>query len=207
MKIGIFGGSFDPIHIGHLMVAEQMLVELKLDKIVFIPAQINPFKTQTPPIKAKHRVKMTQLAIQDNPQFLLNTLEIKSPPPSYTIDTLLKLKKNYPPSTQFFLLAGSDILENFKNWKEWEKIIQNAKIAIFLREQHHNMKELQQQYPFIILIHSFLIPFSSTQIRSWIAKKKSFRYTLPPKVYDYIQKNKLYQIANSDDGLSCSKTF
>jgi len=205
LKIGLFGGSFDPIHIGHLMVAEQMLYELQLDKILFIPAQINPFKTQTPPIKAKHRVKMTQLAIQNNSQFLLNTLEIKSPPPSYTIDTLLKLKETYPSHTQFFLLAGSDILENFKNWKEWKKIIQNTKIAIFLREHHHNAKELQQQYPFIILPHSFLIPFSSSQIRSWIAQKKPFRYTLPPKVYDYIQKNKLYQIANSDDGLSYHK--
>lgn len=198
MKIGIFGGSFDPVHYGHLMMAEQTREAFELDQVILMPAWMNPFKTGNPPAEAKHRLKMTQIAAEGNSRFLVSSLEAENPETSYTIDTLLKLKKNYPEETEFFLMGGSDLLSGFQNWKQWERILTEARMIIFSRGEE-DARNLKDQYPFILPFHSFTLSLSSTFIRDLIRQGRSIRYLVPEGVREYIEKNSLYQISDSDD--------
>ena len=132
-KIGLLGGSFDPIHFGHLNLAFELMEKRRLDQVWFIPAQVNPLKRNFPPIAIDHRLKMVKLAIEGIPQFKLITLERERPPPSYMIDTLRTLfeeENDASTDRQFYLLLGEDALTDFFLWRSPEEIIQLAPLLI-----------------------------------------------------------------------------
>jgi len=167
-RIGLYGGSFDPVHNGHLEVAGKALRDYGLDEVWFIPANVSPFKTQTPPAAAEHRLKMLEMALAGKPQFKLLSLECERPPPSYTVETLRILKKRHPDS-RFFLIIGKDALKEFAQWKEPEEIKRMAEPIAFKRGE-----------------------ISSSGIRRRIASGESVQEWVPKEIFDYIQQKMLY---------------
>jgi nicotinate-nucleotide adenylyltransferase len=191
-RFGILGGTFDPVHSGHLILAEQLKEELKLQKVIFIPSANPPHKENHPVSSAKDRLKMVKLAIRDNPDFLISDIELKMEGKSYTINTLTRLVKLHKDSELFFLL-GSDVIDELPTWKEPDKIFQKVKVVIALRP---GFDRINPENRFVK--KSFLIPInglniSSTQIRERVRIGKSIRYLVPPGVEKYIQSKNLYR--------------
>lgn len=190
-KVGFFGGTFDPVHFGHINLALQLLELAGLDEVLFCPAARSPFKDQSPTVSAKDRMAMTQLAIQDIPVFKISALEIERPGPSYTIDTLRLLKKE---DIDLYLLLSEDALESFHLWKEFEKIV---KIARPLIGSRGNMRPNIAPSPVHDILEEGLITtrrfeISSTEIREKLKKGLYCGHLIPAKVLSYIKKNNLY---------------
>lgn len=188
-KIGIYGGSFDPVHFAHLTVAEQIREEFDLDLIIWMPTFQNPFKS-THNESDKIRLEMLNLAIQDNPDFLIEDYEIKEKNP-YTVVSLKALKKKYGIDNQYFLMIGSDNIKNFHLWKDSKKILELCTLIVFSRDK--NTQQLKKQFPFALFCDTLQYTLSSTFIRDKIQKNQSIRYLTPDLVIEYIIKNNLYQ--------------
>jgi nicotinate-nucleotide adenylyltransferase len=186
MRIGILGGSFDPIHHGHLILARAAKEELDLDRVLFVPANKSPHKTDTKPATAEDRLKMVELAIAGEEGFEASDTELKRPAPSYTLDTLRELKKSHP-QDEFVLLIGADNVAKFDTWREPEEIRRLAQIAVLDRAG----KSAQHQWP---VVHR-MIDISSTDIRTRVAAGRSIRYLTPDAVCDYIATHSLYRTA------------
>lgn len=184
MHTGIFGGSFDPIHHGHLILARAALEELGLDRILFIPANMSPHKTDTNPATAQDRLAMLQLAIENEPGFAASDLELHRPPPSYTVDTLRELNSHHPEDI-FTLLIGADNVVKFDTWREPDEIRSLARIAVLDRANHETTRE----WPIV----RRLVDISSTDIRTRVATGRSIRYLTPDSVCDYITAQGLYR--------------
>jgi nicotinate-nucleotide adenylyltransferase len=182
MKIGIFGGAFDPIHNGHLIMAQSALEDLNLDKIIFVPSGNHVFKKNI--LAAKERIKMINSSIGDNEKFELSKIEINKKK-SYTIDTLKKFKKIYP-KDQLFFLAGSDILNYLKDWKQPEKIKNYAQVVIFNRPGYKYLKKFDILNAIFKNYFSFKI--SSSEIKEKVRNKKSIKYLVPKKIENFIIK-------------------
>lgn len=191
MQIGVFGGGFDPPHIGHLVACEIVRERLKLDRIIFVPTFNPPHKRIDTPFH--HRVKMTELAIKDNPCFFVSDIEKSLEVPSFTIRTLKELQKRYP-EDEFYLIIGADEFKDFKNWKSPEEILRIAKIVILYRPDYIIMEDLPR---IAILLEIPQIGISSTQLREWIREKMTVRYLIPDRVLDYIRDNRLYEDMHS----------
>jgi nicotinate-nucleotide adenylyltransferase len=191
-RLGILGGTFDPIHSGHLILAEQLKEELKLQKVIFTPSANPPHKENHPVSPAKDRLQMVKLAIRDNPDFLISDLELERKGKSYTIDTLTRLLKLYKDSELFFLL-GSDAIDELPTWKEPDKIFQKVKVVIALRPgfDRINQKNRFVQKSLVVPINGLNI--SSSQIRERIREGKSIRYLVPAGVEEFIQSKNLYR--------------
>lgn len=196
MKIGIFGGSFDPIHLGHINLIIQIKEQKQLDKILFCPTFVSPFKQKNPPkASSKHRLEMLKIAIEPLDFAEIIDLEIKKAGPSYTIDTLRKLQEMFP-KDDLFLVAGEDVLDHFSYWKEPENIVKIAKPLIGSRKQQcSSLKNLENSLKTIFEtgfcpIKNFDI--SSTDIRERLQKKLYCGHLLLTKVIDYIHKHELY---------------
>jgi len=199
MNIGILGGTFDPVHMGHLVIAEEARVKLGLGEILFVPAGQPWFKvgqghTIAP---ATHRLEMLRLAIADNPCFKLCTLEVERSGPSYSIDTITTLRNQLGEQPLFFIL-GSDSLAGFHLWKEPDRLVQMCQLVIVPRSGL-NLPELESLEPLIPgLTHSVIelvapiIEISSSKIRQRIAQGLSIRYLVPGLVGKYIAEQKLY---------------
>lgn len=183
MKIGIFGGTFDPIHFGHIQLALSLFEQAGLDKIFWIPAKINPLKTENP-VLPNHRLQMLKLALEDLPSFKILDIEIHREGPSYTIDTLQLLKKEYPQTT-FRLILGEDTLPQFPKWKSPEEIVKIAPPLVGTR----SLEEIQ--CPFQKIMTPFL-EISATDIRARLSKHLYCGHLLPAKVLDYITLHGLY---------------
>jgi nicotinate-nucleotide adenylyltransferase len=186
MRIGILGGSFDPIHHGHLILARAAKEELGLDRIVFVPANKSPHKAETKPATAEDRLKMVQLAIQGEEGFEASDIELKRPAPSYTIDTLRELTKLHP-EVELVLLIGADNAAKFDTWREPQEIRRLAEIAVLDRAG----SSAEQGWPVV----RRLIDISSTDIRARVAGGRSIRYLTPDSVCDYITAHGLYRHA------------
>jgi nicotinate-nucleotide adenylyltransferase len=186
MHTGILGGSFDPVHHGHLILARAALEELGLDRILFIPAHRSPHKTDTKPATAQDRFAMVQLAIQDEPGFAASDLELQLPPPSYTVETLRELRAQHP-GDQFTLLIGADNVAKFDTWREPDEIRRLANLAVLDRAGH----DTPHDGPVI----RRLVDISSTEIRARVAAGRSIRYLTPAAVCDYIAREGLYRPA------------
>lgn len=184
-RIGIFGGSFDPIHIGHLIIAQHALIELNLKKLIFIPANLSPFKENNK-ASAEQRYEMTRLAIIDNPNFEVSDIEIKRGGISYTIDTIYYFKSLYPDKDYYFIM-GLDAYRGLKGWKEIEKLRKYVKFVVAIREGIEPKQDIEA-----IFIKAPLIDISSSLIRDYIRKGYSIRYLVPERVRDYILEQKLY---------------
>ena len=192
MKIAILGGTFDPPHLGHLILADTVLKELNYDKVLFIPSKIPPHKNISGEVSNEDRLNMLKLSIEDDKRFSFDDYELKSEGISYSIKTLNYLYQNYNIEGKIALIIGADLIKNFHKWKEPEKISELANIVAVNREENDNLdKENIEKYNIKIIIAP-RIDISSTLIRERIKKNKAFRYFLNNKVYDYIISNKLY---------------
>ncbi|OPX28933.1 MAG: nicotinate (nicotinamide) nucleotide adenylyltransferase [Candidatus Omnitrophica bacterium 4484_171] len=185
MKIGILGGTFNPPHIGHLILAQTAKDVLRLDKVLFIPTNTPPHK-KTRLIDAKKRFKMVKLAVKDCPYFQVLDWEIKRGGISYTIDTLQQLKAEYP-GADLFMIIGSDLANTFHTWRDYRKIQALSRVVVARRKSN----PLKNSRGFIAL-DIINIEITSSLVRKIIKKGLSARYLLSKKVFDYIRRNKLY---------------
>uniref|UniRef100_A0A7V4E2A5 Probable nicotinate-nucleotide adenylyltransferase n=1 Tax=candidate division WOR-3 bacterium TaxID=2052148 RepID=A0A7V4E2A5_UNCW3 len=194
-KIGIFGGTFDPPHIGHLIIADEVLSLLSLSKMVFVPAYSPPHKTTTTPFE--ERLTMVRLAIENNEKFILSDIEKKiaevyNIESSYSIYTIRELKKIYSQAELFFIIGSDQFLE-FKNWHQPEEILKEVKIGVLLRYGYELAKEEKEQFEDkLIFLEVPQLAIKSSEIRERIRNNKPFKYFLPEKVYNYIKEKKLY---------------
>lgn len=192
MKVGIFGGTFDPIHLGHLILAEQALQSASLDQVWFIPAGEPPHKKEKRITPAHHRVKMVELAIADQPTFRLSLIELERSGPSYTIDTVQALVEKYT-NDQFFLLIGADMVKDLPNWYKIKEILQFVQV-IALGRPGVDLGELS---PTILnrvtwIEEAIETNISSTYIREQIQKGRSVKYIVPDAVGQYMKEHRLY---------------
>jgi nicotinate-nucleotide adenylyltransferase len=186
MKIGILGGTFNPPHIGHLILAEEIREKLNLDKIFFIPTNIPPHK-EINDIASLHRLNMVKLSVEDNPYFEVLDLEIKRGGISFTIDTLKELKKKFPQDV-FFLIVGSDLAQTFSAWKDFEEIKKLARIVVAQRKEY-----ILEEKENFILVEITQIDISSSQIRDKIEEGRSIKYLVKEEVEEYIENHQLYK--------------
>lgn len=192
MKIAILGGTFDPPHLGHLILADTVLKELNYDKVIFIPSKIPPHKNISGEVSNEDRLNMLKLSIEDDERFLFNDYELKSEGISYSIKTLNHIYESYNIDGKIALIIGADLIKNFHKWKEPKKLSNLANIVAVNRENNENLfKENIEKYNIKIIIAP-RIDISSTLIRERIKKNKAFKYFLKDKVYNYIVSNKLY---------------
>jgi len=192
-KIGIFGGSFNPPHIGHLLIAERVCEEFSLDLLMFVPAHIPPHKIGDTHIAPDiHRVNMLNEAIRNNPLFMVSIIEIDRKGVSYTAKTLEEIKTNHPNDELYFLL-GSDSLAEFDTWKNPDVICALAQL-ICVRREHASEFNIQPEYAARIqYAHTPVIEISSTEIRNRIEHGKPIHYYVTCEVAAYIEKNNLYK--------------
>ncbi|MCS7298490.1 MAG: nicotinate (nicotinamide) nucleotide adenylyltransferase [Spirochaetia bacterium] len=190
MKVILFGGTFDPPHIGHLVVAELSLEYLKADKVIFIPSKVSPFKANTKPLFSnEERLEMVRLSIQDNENFEVSNFEIMSNKEvSYTYLTIQHFTNEYP-KDEFFLLIGGDNLKDFHKWRNYEFILTKVKLVVYPRFGYTTKvpKSLEEFKDRILFLNTPLIDISSTSIRERIIQGKDVRYFLHHKVYEYIK--------------------
>lgn len=189
-NIGLYFGSFNPIHYGHLILANYIVENTSVDRVCFVVSPHNPLKDKNILIDDNIRLELVGLAIEDNPLFFVSDVEFSLPRPSYTINTLQHLKALYPHNT-YSLIMGQDNLENFDKWKDYNTILNNYDIYVYPRE-NTNYQPLQTD-KHIHLLTPPLINISSSYIRSLIKNKRSIRYLLPDKVRERISTLSLYQ--------------
>lgn len=200
-RIGLLGGTFDPIHLGHLLLAVHSCEELDLDRVIFIPARMPPHKGQ-PIVSAEKRLQMVRLAAGNDERFLVCDCELNRTAPSYTIDTVKELQQSLGSETQLFWLIGSDMLEDLPTWHRVNELVEMIDIVVVTRagqpptdfavlrpslaiEQINRIQGHAIEVP--------LIGVSSTMVRERIAQGLSLRYFVPESVEKYITENKLYQ--------------
>jgi nicotinate-nucleotide adenylyltransferase len=189
MKVGLFFGSFNPIHIGHLAIANYMVEYSDLDEIWLIISPQNPLKKKKTLLNEFDRYKMVELAVGDDIRIKPSNIEFSMPKPSFTIDTLTYLSEKNP-NHQFVLIAGTDNFDSFHKWKNYEEILKNYTLYIYPRPGFTLGK--YENHESISLINAPLMEISSSFIRNAIKEKKDIRYFVPDKVYDYILKMNLY---------------
>ena len=193
-RYGIFGGTFNPPHIGHSIFAENVREQLHLDKIIFIPSGIPPLKDGKEIIAAKHRLHMANIAFGKDKNFEVSYIEIKeTTEKSYTINTLIKLKELYQDDyVKLFLILGIDNLISFPKWKEPEKLFSLSEVVIINRPGY-DLKNADSEYSKKVkFINVPDLDISSSMIRDYIAHKKSIKYLVLPEVEKYIKENNLY---------------
>lgn len=197
-KYGIFGGSFNPIHYGHLMICEYIKEEMGLDKVIFIPTGNPPHKEIG--VSAEDRYEMVRLAISPNPDFEISDIETTRVNLSYTVDTIRELKKIYKGEKLYFLI-GLDSLFQLKTWKKIGDLSQEIEFVVALRPGYIDKEEINNEIDFlrenfgtkINLINTPLYEISSTDLRDRIHEGKSLRYLIPKKVLDYIEESGFYK--------------
>ncbi len=194
MEIGIFPGSFDPIHLGHLLVAEHFLNYTSLSGIWFLISPQNPLKNKESLTEVGHRLAMVKLAMEGSPNLIASDLELYLPRPSYTVDTMDFIKKRWPEIT-FSLIIGSDNVVNFSKWKNYERLAKENPILVYPRKGYlrASIREESSVDRTFSHVEAPLIELSSTLIRSTIREKKSIRFMVPDSVLDYIIVHELYQ--------------
>ena len=199
-RIGVFGGTFDPIHLGHLMLAEEAFKKLQLDQLILIPAKISPYKINLPPAASEaDRLAMMELAIGGKNEWRVDTRELFRPGPSFTIDTIKELKQENQ-GASFFLFIGEDQLPGLAGWKEIEALPKLVSFVIFSRmgsvEKSMTDPVFRNSMADPISIGNRCIDISSTNIRERLAKNENVDYLLSSSIHDYIQNNSLYQKTN-----------
>ena len=188
MKIGILGGTFNPVHTGHLILAEEAREKLGLDKVIFVPAFLPPHKDNGDITSAADRLKMVKLAIKDNWYFSFSDTEIKRAGRSYTIDTIRELKEKYTDDELYFVI-GSDLLRYLEEWKDLNQILEMVRFIVATRPGY----PLEKIPSYIKTMAIRAVDISAFEIREAIKENKSFRYLVPERVYKYITKKGLYK--------------
>lgn len=199
-KLGILGGTFNPIHIGHLLLAEAAYDEIGLDGVMFLPSGNSYMKDASGILAAADRLEMTQLAVKGQPDFFVSDMEIKRGGNTYTYETLSTIKDLHP-DTQLFFLTGADCLFSVENWRNPEQIFASCSFVTALRgdadeaKLNKQVQRLQERYDANIILLPFLkMEISSTAIRERIKQGKSVRYMVPEAVYQYLLEKQLYKM-------------
>ncbi len=188
MKIGIYGGTFDPVHHGHLITANYILEERKLDKLIFIPCYISPHKVHKFSSNENQRLEMLKLALENEPKFEISDYELMNKEISYTVKTLEYLSKTYD---DIELIIGYDNLLVFPDWKEPDRIFELATVVVLKRKSDLN-ERINKYFELAEFVDSPIIEISSTDIRNRINLGKSVKYLLPENVLNFIYENNLY---------------
>lgn len=189
-RVGLFFGSFNPIHTGHLIIAEYMADMTDLRQIWLVVSPHNPLKAQSSLAKDYDRLHMVQLAIEDNPKLKASNIEFSLPKPSYTIDTMAYLHEKYP-DIEFSLIMGSDNLDTIHKWKNYELLLARYPIHVYKRQGTETITQPENAN---ITIHDVpLLYISSTYIRNQIAKGHSIRYLVPDRVFEFLDGSRLYR--------------
>jgi len=199
MRIGIFGGTFDPPHLGHLILAAEAYHQLKLEKLLFVLTSDPPHKQDILISPFPERLAMLEAAIADNPTFALSRVEVDRPGPHYTVDTMRLLKKEYPGDTLIYLMGGDSLRDLLVNWHKPDEFIQACDVIGVMRrpQDRIDLESLEAAIPGISAKVEFmnapLLEIAARQIRRRVAEGRPYRYYLPDSVYQIIQKKKLYQ--------------
>ncbi len=194
MKVGLFFGTFNPIHVGHLIIANYFAEFTDLDKIWFVISPHNPLKDKSELLNQYDRLHLVNLAIEYDTRFRTSNIEFKLPQPSYTIDTLIYLKEKHP-QHEFVLLMGSDNLVSLHKWKNYEILLSNYQIYVYRRLNANPVFENKKVKIFDVP----LLNISASFIRQCIREKKSVRYLLPESVYNYVTEMNYYKKARKGD--------
>jgi nicotinate-nucleotide adenylyltransferase len=189
MKIGLYFGSFNPIHNGHLIIANYLAQNTELDKVWLVVSPHNPLKLQAGLLNEYHRLHMVKLAIEGEFKLKVSDIEFSLPKPSYTIDTLTYLKEKYP-ENEFSVIMGSDSFQNITKWKNYTSLISNYKIFIYNRPGFLVENIINAN---IEIVNAPLLEISSTVIRKMIAEKKSISFWVPEIVKEEIEKGRYYK--------------
>lgn len=189
MKIGLFFGSFNPIHNGHLIIASHILNEFDIQRVWFVVSPHNPFKETASLLNEHHRKFLVDLAIGDDERMYASNIEFSLPRPSYTIDTLVHLEERYP-DHQFSVIMGSDSLRNVTRWKNGALLLKNYPIIVYTRPSFP-VESLSADAQ-IQVAHAPLLDISSTLIRSLVKERKSIRYLMPDAVREEIMRAQYY---------------
>lgn len=209
--IGVFGGTFDPIHFGHLRLAEEMADALDLDRVLFIPAGQPPHR-EMPRTAASHRLEMVRRAIAGNPRFVADVREVRRPDPSYTVDTLIALRAEVGEAQPLWLLLGADAFLGLPGWHDWRRLFDLANITVAARPGarllhadaimeplksevvRRQVSDASPTQPAgaVLLRATPPLDISATAIRDTLARRGSARYLLPDAVLDYIHEHRLY---------------
>ena len=189
MNIGLYFGSFNPIHIGHLIIANHVLNETPINKIWFIVSPQNPFKESKTLLNEFDRLHLVRLATQDDNRIKCSDIEFNLPKPSYTSNTLTFLSEKYP-EHQFSVIMGSDSYQNLDKWKNYETIINNYPVYVYKREGHEIKKTFDKE---AVILNAPIIQISASQIREHIRSAKSIRYLVPEIVREEIESRKFYK--------------
>ncbi len=200
MTTGLFFGSFNPIHIGHLAIANYMLAFTEMDQLWFVVSPHNPFKKKQSLLSEADRLRLVNLAIGEHLPYRSCDIEFKMPKPSYTIDTLVRLSEKYP-QRKFALIMGSDNLESFRKWKNSEVIEENYHRYIYPRPE--TPRSMFENLKNATIVDAPMMDISSTFIRQAIAQKKDVPFFLPEKVYQYIKEMHFYEHRFTPDSDEC----
>lgn len=192
-KIGLFFGSFNPIHIGHLILANYILEYSDMQELWFVVSPQNPFKDKKTLLNDHNRLDMVELAIKNYPKMRASNVEFSLPIPSYTIDTLTYLKEKHP-NVSFSLIMGEDNLKSLHKWKNYELILENHHIIVYPRimEDETTSKTILE-HDNISLIKAPIIELSATEIRNMIKEAKNVKPMLPPEVFEYLDGSNFYK--------------
>jgi len=198
MKIGVLGGTFDPIHNGHLIVAEEVGAWLNLSGVLFVPTGQPWLKASSPISAAEHRVQMVRLAIADKPHFKLSTVEIERPGPSYMVDTMAELHSHLESEDELFLILGWDSLAELPQWQEPSQLITMCHLVAVSRPGHPrpNLKKLEALVPGlsqrVVILDKTRVDISASVIRDRVVRGLSVRHLVPKPVNEYIKQHRLY---------------
>lgn len=192
-KIGLFFGSFNPIHIGHLILANYFLENSDMDELWFVVSPQNPFKDKKSLLTDHNRLDMVQLAVKNYPKMRASNVEFSLPKPSYTIDTLTYLKEKYP-NYSFALIMGEDNLDSLPKWKNAEKLMSDYQIIVYPRTFEGEKKDSEYlQHENISMVNAPIIELSATEIRNMIKEGKNVRPMLPTEVFEYLDGSSFYK--------------
>ncbi|WP_276479508.1 nicotinate (nicotinamide) nucleotide adenylyltransferase [Paraflavitalea pollutisoli] len=190
MKVGLYFGSFNPIHHGHLIIAQHVVQNTDLEQVWFVVSPQNPLKPSAGLLNEFHRLYLIQLSIEDTQHLKVTDIEFRLPRPSYTVDTLTYLREKYP-QHEFAVIMGSDSFENLPRWKNYHHILDNYPLYIYKRPGH----EVEDHYEGsrVSVLQAPLLEISATHIRNTIKAGKSIRYLVPDKVAEEIERNGYYK--------------
>ena len=199
-RIGIFGGTFDPIHFGHLAIARTAAAAVRLDKVIFVPSG-EPYLRAVPKASAEVRMEMVQAAIQDDPRFTISRVDVDRPGLSYTVDTIADLRVLLPRESELFFILGADILPELAQWKDSERLLQAVTLVCVGRPGGDQPKDLLVDHPGkrALYVEGPMLETSATEIRSRVARGLPVENLVPAAVLNIIHANRLYEEDESDD--------
>jgi nicotinate-nucleotide adenylyltransferase len=196
--IGLLGGSFDPIHVGHVHIAQQACTRLCLDRVVFVPAGQPPHKLDQALTDAKHRIEMVRLALAGQPRFSISRIDVDRPGPCYSVDTVRLLQEEWGPEARIYFLVGADSLADLPTWHQPRRLLELCQVVAVARPGYEvDLVALERRFPgappVVMLEHVPPIDVSATEIRRLVAEGRSIEGLVPPAVAAYIEAHGLYR--------------